>query len=113
MDAAVDPLEDLQRLGQKRHVQRSTLEEVQERMAFLREQTRAKAEARDLDFSQRVKELKDARRQKNESATAEIKSIKEEARRKLELSKQPDLNDEESVRLAATMGFSSFGKAGK
>lgn len=95
---------DLRMLGQMTKVQRSTLQEVQAKIEELRELTRKKLEAKQYDFEQRLKELRDleeeTKQQQKERRKAAKEQAQEESKKQLEAGVDQDM--------ASMMGFSGF-----
>ncbi|KAF9049998.1 hypothetical protein BJ165DRAFT_1455659 [Panaeolus papilionaceus] len=98
----------LRALGQTTRIERSTLAQVQARIAFLRERTKEATKAKAYDFDQRLAELKDKERAIREQKKAEKKAEKEKARLALITETLPE--DQE---MAAMMGFGGFGSTKK
>ncbi|KAF8894013.1 hypothetical protein BD779DRAFT_1504743 [Infundibulicybe gibba] len=97
----------LRALGQTTKLERSTLEQVRTRIAFLREKTKEASSAKAFDFDQRLAEVK----AKELAIRAEKKAQKqaEKERARLELVKDSAPNDE----MAQLMGFGGFGSSKK
>ncbi|KAF5326461.1 hypothetical protein D9611_000341 [Ephemerocybe angulata] len=98
----------LRALGQTTKIERSTLAQVQARIAYLREKTKAASSAKDYDFAQRLAEIREKERKLREQKKAEKKAEKEKAR--LELIQEPTGED---VEMAQMMGFAGFGTSKK
>jgi U4/U6.U5 tri-snRNP component SNU23 len=99
---------DLRALGQTTKVERSTLAQVQARIALLREKTKEAASAKAFDFDQRLAEVKAKELALREQKKAEKKAEKEKAR----LALIQDTGDED-VEMAQLMGFGGFGSSKK
>ena len=99
---------DLRALGQTTKVERSTLAQVQARIALLREKTKEAASAKAFDFDQRLAEVKVKELALREQKKAEKKAEKEKAR----LALIQDTGDED-VEMAQLMGFGGFGSSKK
>ena len=99
---------DLRALGQTTKVERSTLAQVQARIALLREKTKEAASAKAFDFDQRLAEVKAKELALREQQKAEKKAEKEKAR----LALIQDTGDED-VEMAQLMGFGGFGSSKK
>ena len=69
---------DLRKLGQKQQVARSTLDQVRAKIASLREQTKASSSAKQYDFDQRLKEIRDAEKKERQERKDKKKREKEE-----------------------------------
>jgi len=93
-------------LGQSTRLERSTLAQVQARIAFLREKTKEASSAKEFDFDQRLAEVKEKETALREERKAAKKADKEKAR--LELIK--DTADDEMAKL---MGFGGFASSKK
>ncbi|KAI0057949.1 hypothetical protein BV25DRAFT_1902369 [Artomyces pyxidatus] len=100
----------LRALGQTTRIERSTVEQVRARIAFLREKTKEASSARAFDFERRLAEI----REKELAVRAEKKAQKKAEREKtrIELAKdtamQVDGDD-----MMNMMGFSGFGTSKK
>ena len=101
---------DLRMIGQKTTIERSTVEQVRERIAFLREQMKEKSAAKAFDFEKRLAEVKAKADAERAQKKAQKKAEKEKARMELlkDIEMQPE-NDE----MAAMMGFQGFGSTKK
>jgi hypothetical protein len=99
---------DLRALGQTTKIERSTLAQVQARIAYLREKTKEAASAKAFDFDQRLAEVREKEQTLREQRKAEKKAAKEKARLAL-------INDSENVdsEMTALMGFGGFGSSKK
>lgn len=100
---------DLRVLGQTTKIARSTLAQVQARIAFLREKTKAATTAKAYDFDQRLAELKAKEVALREQKKAAKKAEKEKAR--LELIKDTAMDQDDDM--AKMMGFGGFGSTKK
>jgi len=98
----------LRQLGQNTKIERSTLAQVQARIAFLREKTKEAASAKAFDFDQRLAEVREKEHALREQKKAEKKAEKEKAR--LAMINATDDGDSE---MAALMGFGGFGSTKK
>ncbi|KAJ2917779.1 hypothetical protein MD484_g2626, partial [Candolleomyces efflorescens] len=98
----------LRLLGQTTKIERSTLAQVQARIAYLREKTKAASSAKDYDFDKRLSEIREKERALREEKKAEKKAVKEKAR--LELLQAPTGED---VEMSEMMGFAGFGSTKK
>ena len=99
---------DLRALGQTTKIERSTLAQVQARIAYLRERTKDAASAKAFDFDQRLAEVKEKEQTLREQRKTEKKAAKEKARLAL-------INDTENAdsEMTALMGFGGFGSSKK
>jgi len=98
----------LRALGQTTKIERSTLAQVQARIAYLREKTKEAASAKAFDFDQRLAEVREKEQALREQRKAEKKAAKDKARLAL-------INDSENVdsEMTALMGFGGFGSSKK
>jgi len=104
----INSRQHLRRLGQTTRIERSTVEQVRARIAFLREKTKAASDAKTFDFDKRLAEVKakeDAIREEKKRAK---QAAKEAAR--MELVKDAGTQAEEDA-MAQMMGFSGFGSS--
>ena len=101
---------DLRALGQTTRIERSTVEQVRARIAFLREKTKDASNAKSYDFEKRLAEIKEKEAAARAEKKAQKKAQREQAR--VELAKdtamQQDGND-----MMSMMGFSGFGTSKK
>ena len=99
---------DLRALGQTTKIERSTLAQVQARIAYLREKTKEAASAKAFDFDQRLAEVREKEQALREQRKAKKKAAKVKARLAL-------INDSENVEseMTALMGFGGFGSSKK
>jgi U4/U6.U5 tri-snRNP component SNU23 len=95
-------------LGQTTKIERSTLAQVQARIAYLREKTKEAASAKAFDFDQRLAEVREKEQALREQRKAEKKAAKDKARLTL-------INDSENAdsELTTLMGFGGFGSSKK
>ncbi|KAF8973089.1 hypothetical protein BDZ97DRAFT_1912669 [Flammula alnicola] len=98
----------LRALGQTTKIARSTLAQVQARIAFLREKTKEAASAKAFDFDQRLAEVRQKEQALREQKKAEKKAEKEKSR--LAMINGSEGGDTE---MAAMMGFGGFGSTKK
>jgi len=98
----------LRALGQTTKIERSTLAQVQARIAYLREKTKEAASAKAFDFDQRLAEVREKEQALREQRKAEKKAAKDKARLAL-------INDSQNVdtEMTALMGFGGFGSSKK
>ncbi|KAL5528588.1 SNU23 [Sanghuangporus sanghuang] len=99
----------LRMLGQKTQIERSTVEQVRERIAFLREQRREASKAKEFDFNKRLAEVKAKADAERAAKKAQKKAEKEKAR--MELLK--DVTVQQDDDMAQMMGFAGFGSSKK
>lgn len=97
------------KLGQTTKIERSTLEQVRARIAYLREKTKEQTSAKAYDFEKRLAEVKAKEAAIRAEKKAAVKARKEQAR--LELIKDVDMA--ETNDMAAMMGFAGFGTSKK
>lgn len=100
---------DLRALGQTTKLERSTLAQVQARIAFLREKTKEASSAKAFDFDQRLAEVKAKEVALREARKAQKKAGKEQAR--IELLKDTAMDQDDDM--AKMMGFGGFGTSKK
>ncbi|KAJ7268829.1 hypothetical protein B0H12DRAFT_1096854 [Mycena haematopus] len=98
----------LRALGQTTKLERSTLEQVRARIAFLREKTKDATNAKAYDFDKRLAEVKAKELANREEKKAARKAEKEKIR--LELINDAGGPDDE---MAKMMGFGGFGSTKK
>ncbi|KAI0093174.1 hypothetical protein BDY19DRAFT_982961 [Irpex rosettiformis] len=100
----------LRALGQTTRIERSTLEQVRARIAYLREKTKEASNAKTFDFEQRLAEV----REKEVSLRAEKKAQKRAQKEKVlvELAKDAGTMQVDND-MMAMMGFSGFGTSKK
>ncbi|KAG6842134.1 hypothetical protein C0991_001627 [Blastosporella zonata] len=96
-------------LGQTTKLARSTLAQVQARIALLREKTKAASTAKAYDFDQRLAEVKAKEVALREEKKAAKKAEKEKTR--LELIKDTAMDQDDDM--AKMMGFGGFGSTKK
>ncbi|KAF8555278.1 hypothetical protein OG21DRAFT_1483952 [Imleria badia] len=99
----------LRKLGQTTRVERSTLEQVRARIAFLREKTKEASTAKSFDFDKRLAEVKAQEATRREEKKAHKQAQKEQARILLAKESTMEVDDE----TAAVMGFGGFGSTKK
>jgi U4/U6.U5 tri-snRNP component SNU23 len=102
-------LPDLAKLGQTTKIERSTLEQVRSRIAYLREKTKEQTTAKEYDFEKRLAEVKAKEAAVRAEKKAAVKAKKEKAR--IELMKDVDMKEVDDM--SAMMGFSGFGGSKK
>ncbi|KAF8904443.1 hypothetical protein CPB84DRAFT_1677423 [Gymnopilus junonius] len=98
----------LRQLGQTTKVERSTLAQVQARIALLREKTKEAASAKAYDFDRRLAEVREKERALREQKKAERRAEKEKARLEMIITVE-----ESSSEMTALMGFGGFGSTKK
>ncbi|KAJ7076337.1 hypothetical protein B0H15DRAFT_864203 [Mycena belliarum] len=98
----------LRALGQTTKLERSTLEQVRARIAFLREKTKEATSAKAYDFDQRLAQLK----AREVAIREEKKAAKQAEKEKIRLAMVQDAagGDDEMARM---MGFGGFGSTKK
>ena len=101
---------DLRALGQTTRIERSTVEQVRARIAYLREKTKEASKAKTFDFEQRLAEV----REKEAALRAEKKAQKKAQKEKVlvELAKDAATVQQDND-MMAMMGFSGFGTSKK
>ncbi|CDO69302.1 hypothetical protein BN946_scf184976.g21 [Trametes cinnabarina] len=104
----------LRALGQTTRIERSTLEQVRARIAYLREKTREASSAKSFDFEKRLAEVREKEAELRAEKKAAKKALRERAR--IELAKDtataPETKQEEDS-MMAMMGFAGFGTTKK
>ena len=102
---------DLRAIGQTTRLERSTLEQVRAKIAFLRAQTKEASEAKAFDFDKRLAEIRD----KELAARAEKKAAKkaEKEKARLELAQDAAMKVDGADNMMNMMGFSGFGSTKK
>jgi len=96
-------------IGQTTRIERSTLEQVRARIAYLREKTKEASNAKSFDFDQRLTEVKSKEAALRADRKAQKKAEKDKAR--LELVKDSSMDGEDEM--AKMMGFGGFGTTKK
>ncbi|KAH7911971.1 hypothetical protein BJ138DRAFT_849176 [Hygrophoropsis aurantiaca] len=99
----------LRKLGQTTRVERSSLEQVRARIAFLREKTKEASNAKSFDFDQRLADIKAKEEAHRAEKKAQKQAEKEQARLALVNDSTPDGDSE----MAKLMGFGGFGSTKK
>jgi len=99
----------LRALGQSTKLERSTLVQVQARIAYLREKTKEATAAKDFDFDKRLAEVK----AKEVAIREEKKAVKkaEKDRARMEIIQDSAMNQDDDM--AQMMGFGGFGTTKK
>jgi U4/U6.U5 tri-snRNP component SNU23 len=92
---------DLRHLGQTTRQGRSTLNQVRAKIAALREETAAKAKAKQVDFDQRLRDIAAA----EETARTQRKLAKKAKAEAKPTATAMDVDPD----MASMMGFASFG----
>jgi len=100
---------DLRVICQTTRIERSTLEQVRARIAYLREKTKEASNAKSFDFDQRLAEVKSKEAALRAARKAQKKAEKDKAR--LELVKDSAMDGEDEM--AKMMGFGGFGTTKK
>jgi len=100
---------DLRVIGQTTRIERSTLEQVRARIAYLREKTKEASNAKSFDFDQRLAEVKAKEAALRVDRKAKKQAEKDKAR--LELVKDSTVDGEDDM--AKMMGFGGFGSTKK
>lgn len=94
-------------MGQSTKIERSTLAQVQARIADLREKTQEASSAKAYDFEKRLEEIRQKERQQREQKKAEKKAEKEKYRTTV-------LEESiENTEMTMIMGFGGFGTSKK
>ncbi|RPD63873.1 hypothetical protein L227DRAFT_521072 [Lentinus tigrinus ALCF2SS1-6] len=104
----------LRALGQTTKIERSTVEQVRARIAYLREKTREASSAKEFDFEKRLAEVRAREAALREEKKQAKKALRERAR--VELAKDtaaaPEAKQNEND-MMAMMGFAGFGTTKK
>ena len=104
---------DLRALGQTTKIERSTVEQVRARIAYLREKTKEASNAKSFDFETRLAEVREQEAALREEKKAAKKELRERAR--VELAKDtaaaPGAPQDENM--MSMMGFAGFGTTKK
>jgi U4/U6.U5 tri-snRNP component SNU23 len=95
-------------MGQTTRIERSTVEQVRARIAYLREKTKDVTTAKDFDFDRRLAEIKAKEATIREEKKAAKKAKKDQAR--MELVQQAASTDSDMMSM---MGFAGFGSSKK
>ncbi|EIW63020.1 uncharacterized protein TRAVEDRAFT_34276 [Trametes versicolor FP-101664 SS1] len=104
----------LRALGQTTRIQRSTLQQVRARIAYLREKTREASNAKEFDFEQRLAEVRERETALREEKKAAKKALREAAR--VELVKDTAVAagaKQGDGDMMSMMGFAGFGTTKK
>lgn len=100
---------DLRALGQTTRIERSTVEQVRARIAYLREKTKEASNAKSFDFEQRLTEIKEKEATLREEKKAQKKAKKEQAL--VAMAKDTAMVQDDPM--MQMMGFSGFGTSKK
>ena len=101
---------DLRALGQTTRIERSTVEQVRARIAYLREKTKEASNAKSFDFEQRLAEVREKEAAAREEKKAQKKAEREKFR--LEIVKDAAMAPPDSD-MMQMMGFAGFGTSKK
>ncbi len=101
---------DLRALGQTTRIERSTVEQVRARIAYLREKTKEASSAKSFDFEKRLAEVKEREAALRAEKKAQKKEEKEKARVQLVKDVAMEQNENDMMQM---MGFSGFGTSKK
>lgn len=96
-------------IGQTTKIERSTLDQVRARIAYLREKTKEASNAKSFDFDQRLAEVKAKEGAVRAQRKAAKKAEKEKAR--VELAKDSGVDGQDEM--ATMMGFGGFASTKK
>jgi U4/U6.U5 tri-snRNP component SNU23 len=103
---------DLRALGQTTRIERSTVEQVRDKIASLRAQTKEASQAKAFDFDKRLAEIRDKELAAREEKKAAKKAERERAR--LELAQgAAAMQVDGDGDMMNMMGFSGFGSTKK
>lgn len=100
---------DLRALGQTTRIERSTVEQVRARIAYLREKTKEASNAKSFDFEKRLAEV----REKEAAIRAERKAQKKAEKEKFRVELVKDTVQQDDSNMSQMMGFSGFGSSKK
>lgn len=103
-------MKDLRALGQTTRIERSTVEQVRARIAYLREKTKEASNAKSFDFEKRLAEVREREAALREEKKAQKKAEKEKARVELVKDVTKSQGDDDMMQM---MGFSGFGTSKK
>ncbi|GBE81433.1 hypothetical protein BKA93DRAFT_815493 [Sparassis latifolia] len=102
----------LRALGQTTRIERSTVEQVRARIAYLRDKTREASTAKSFDFEQRLAEVRDREAALRAEKKAAKKALRERVR--VELAKETAAVEPQGENdMMQMMGFSGFGSSKK
>lgn len=101
---------DLRALGQTTRIERSTVEQVRARIAFLREKTKEASSAKSFDFEKRLAEVREREAEIRAEKKASKKAERERARMELVKDAAPTQDENDMMHM---MGFSGFGSSKK
>ncbi|PVG02502.1 hypothetical protein CPB86DRAFT_584290 [Serendipita vermifera] len=99
----------LRMIGQTTRVERSTVEQVREKIAALREQTKEARAAKAFDFERRLAEIKAKEDALRAERKAQRKAAKESQRLEVINAANEDVDMQSRDDIASMMGFSGFG----
>lgn len=103
---------DLRAMGQTTRVERSTVEQVRARIAYLREKTKEASSAKTFDFEKRLAEV----REREDALRAEKKAAKKALRERARVDLAKDVTvpeTQEQNDMMQMMGFGGFGTSKK
>lgn len=102
-------------MGQTTKVERSTVEQVRVRIAYLREKTREASSAKSFDFEKRLAEVHEREAALREEKKAAKKALREQARVQLAQETAVAASDapKGDSNMMAMMGFAGFGTTKK
>lgn len=106
---------DLRALGQTTKVERSTVEQVRARIAYLREKTKEESNAKSFDFERRLAEVLEREAALREEKKPTKKALRERARVQLaqEVATAGPDGPKGDNAMTAMMGFAGFGSSKK
>lgn len=99
-------------LGQSTQMERSTVEQVREKIAQLRAETREATTAKTYDFEQRLADIRAKEQALRDERKAKKKAAKEAERMEL-VHTAGDAEQQAQDEMAQMMGFSGFGTTKK
>ena len=92
-------------------IERSTVEQVRARIAYLREKTRDASTAKSFDFEKRLAEVREREEAIRQEKKAVKKAVRERAR--VEMAKDAAAEPQAESDMMQMMGFSGFGSSKK
>jgi U4/U6.U5 tri-snRNP component SNU23 len=96
-------------IGQSTRIERSTVEQVREKIAALREQTKDAQAAKAYDFERRLAEIKAKEDTLRAERKAQRKAAKESQRLEVINAANEDVDMQSKDDITVMMGFSGFG----
>ena len=100
-------------IGQSTRIERSTVEQVREKIAALRAQTKEVQTAKNFDFDRRLAEIRAKEDELRAERRTQKKAKKEAQRAELLKAATDDVDMDAQAGVAMMMGFSGFGTSKK